>query len=171
MQSIKVLLLIKLLTLHSLLVLSASQDFDFFYFVQQVYTPFQFHSIFVLIPFTIIWIKRFFSGQDHTVTRNKVVATQAPENRNQTSESMDFGLIETMAPIPPIATLAPLSMHPRWFFYQFFWSLVWICYTRHDKIINKYFIIRTSRVFNYVFSIWLDVTKSFPSDWMSLKKL
>ncbi|KAJ9554304.1 hypothetical protein OSB04_018349 [Centaurea solstitialis] len=34
-QSINPLMLIKLLTLHSLLVLSASQDFDFFYFVQQ----------------------------------------------------------------------------------------------------------------------------------------
>ncbi|KAF5793809.1 putative ribonuclease T(2) [Helianthus annuus] len=34
-QSNNPLLLIKLLTLHSLLVLSASQDFDFFYFVQQ----------------------------------------------------------------------------------------------------------------------------------------
>ncbi|KAI7747459.1 hypothetical protein M8C21_031859 [Ambrosia artemisiifolia] len=35
MQSNNLLLLIKLLTLHSLLVLSTSQDFDFFYFVQQ----------------------------------------------------------------------------------------------------------------------------------------
>ncbi|KAJ0816591.1 putative ribonuclease T(2) [Helianthus annuus] len=34
-QSNNPLLLIKLLTLHSLLVLSTSQDFDFFYFVQQ----------------------------------------------------------------------------------------------------------------------------------------
>ncbi|KAJ9554305.1 hypothetical protein OSB04_018350 [Centaurea solstitialis] len=34
-QSINTLMMIKLLTMHSLLVLSASQDFDFFYLVQQ----------------------------------------------------------------------------------------------------------------------------------------
>ncbi|KAJ0545128.1 putative ribonuclease T(2) [Helianthus annuus] len=44
-QSNNPLLLIKLLTLHSLLVLSASQDFDFFYFVQQVFISFLINTI------------------------------------------------------------------------------------------------------------------------------
>ncbi|XP_076931996.1 uncharacterized protein LOC143597365 [Bidens hawaiensis] len=84
MQSNNPFLLIKLLTMHSLLAVSVAQDFDFFYFVQQ-------------------WPGSYCDTKQGSYRKNL----------HQILEFMDFGLIETMVHIPRTVTLATLSTPPR----------------------------------------------------------
>ncbi|CAL5399045.1 unnamed protein product [Camellia sinensis] len=78
-----------LIVLQCLSVVCFAQDFDFFYFVQQV------------------------DGQDHTVTRSKVVAIRQQGSQQQISEFMDFGPITMTALTLPIAILIALMINPR----------------------------------------------------------
>jgi hypothetical protein len=101
-------ILLKLLMLQCLSLLCVSQDFDFFYFVQQVMiSEFcscsrlilgslkNFISLSVFTNFSSI--VNIYSGQHHTVTHKKVVATQPPGSLHLILASTGFGQITRMA--------------------------------------------------------------------------
>jgi hypothetical protein len=95
-------ILIKLLIVQYLSVLCLSQDFDFFYFVQQVSLVllYQFNIVLfnlLLFPEPNMFFSFFsYSGQEHTVTQSTLVATLRQESLWQISAFMDFGLITKM---------------------------------------------------------------------------
>lgn len=98
-------ILIKLLIVQYLSVLCVSQDFDFFYFVQQVSLVLL--SLYNIVLFNVtsyflsffFWFWKIFcwhSGQEHTVTQSTLAATLKLGSLQQILAFMDSGLITRM---------------------------------------------------------------------------
>jgi hypothetical protein len=60
------------------------------------------------------------SGQEHTVTQDRVVVIRKPENRQQISVSMDFGLTTLMDRGPQTVILIVPLIKPRYSFFIYF---------------------------------------------------
>lgn len=128
MKSYRLIALINLLVLGHLSVLCVSQDFDFFYFVQQVLdfpcqpdsiNSFRFFSASLKVPSFLYFSIFGCSGQVHTVTQNKVVAIRRRESLQPISGFMVFGQTTTTERIRRTATPTTRSINPRYLHLNF----------------------------------------------------
>lgn len=130
---------VKLFVVQCLMVLCFSQDFDFFYLVQQVshpqivlHNPNCYISIWNVISFSSFFN---FSGRDPTATVNKVAAIQRQGSRTQISGFMASGLTTRMAPTPPTAIPITLLINPRYPFRSFCFLKNPFCSALHTFLI------------------------------------
>lgn len=108
---------VKLFVVQCLLVVCFSQDFDFFYLVQQVSHPqIVLHNpncLYIYLECHQFFFFFNFSGRDPTATVNKVAAIRRQGSRTRISGFMASGLTTRTAPTPPTAIPITLLINPR----------------------------------------------------------